>query len=132
MDSYKPPHIDFIQTQLPALTQSYEKTKVPARIINTSIGHQMAPGNGMEAESIKGGPSRDAWLKKTAGFMGPWCVFPSLSLSPHTFTHVDRSWLYGQSKMGILFISNYFAKKHSDVLVSCAVHPNGVRTELSR
>ncbi|KAJ7136814.1 hypothetical protein C8R44DRAFT_868920 [Mycena epipterygia] len=107
-------HFFLTQLLLPALTQSYKKTNVPARIINTSsIGHQMAPGNGMEAKSIKGGPAHDAWLKKTGGFMGTWR-------------------LYAQSKMGILFISNYFAKKHSDVLVSCAVHSNGVRTELGR
>ncbi|KAJ7182289.1 NAD(P)-binding protein [Mycena crocata] len=40
--------------------------------------------------------------------------------------------LYGQSKIGNIIISNYFARMHSDVLVSCALHPGNIRTELSR
>ncbi|KAJ7679478.1 NAD-P-binding protein [Mycena polygramma] len=100
-------HFFFTELLLPALTKSYEETKVPARIINTSSnGHSFAPGIGMEFESLKGGPERDAWL----GFRT----------------------LYGESKIGNLFVSNYFAKTHKDVLVSCGLHPGGIRTELQR
>jgi hypothetical protein len=44
----------------------------------------------------------------------------------------DGRALYGESKIGNIFISNYFAKTHADVLVSCALHPGGIRTELQR
>ncbi|KAJ7606323.1 hypothetical protein FB45DRAFT_1041349 [Roridomyces roridus] len=40
--------------------------------------------------------------------------------------------LYGQSKMGNILASNYWAKTHSDVLVSCAVHPGTIKSELLR
>ncbi|KAJ6476546.1 NAD-P-binding protein, partial [Mycena vitilis] len=95
-------HFFFTELLLPALTKSYEETQVPARVINTSSsGHSFAPGIGMEFESLKGGPERDAAL-------------------------------YGESKIGNLFVSNYFAKTHKDVLVSCGLHPGGIRTELQR
>ncbi|KAJ7679461.1 hypothetical protein DFH06DRAFT_1316364 [Mycena polygramma] len=107
-------HFFFTELLLPALTKSYEERKVPARVINTSsYGHIFAPGTGMEFESLKGGPQRDAWVKQKGSFKAPWA-------------------LYGESKMGNLFISNYFAKAHKDVLVSCGLHPDGIKTELQR
>ncbi|KAJ7701945.1 hypothetical protein B0H17DRAFT_1045166 [Mycena rosella] len=36
------------------------------------------------------------------------------------------------SKLGNIFISNYFAQKYSDILVSTAVHPGLISTELGR
>ncbi|KAJ7265545.1 hypothetical protein C8J57DRAFT_1329908 [Mycena rebaudengoi] len=84
------------------------------RVINTSsIGHQMAPNAGVELESLMGGPSRDAWLKKNGSFMAPWR-------------------LYGESKLGNILVSNYFARVHSEVLVSTTVHPGGIRSKLGR
>ncbi|KAJ6620241.1 hypothetical protein B0H10DRAFT_2175766 [Mycena sp. CBHHK59/15] len=57
---------------LPALKASYEESKIPARVINTSsMGHQFAPSTGIEFVSLKGGPERDAWVKKAGSFMGP-------------------------------------------------------------
>ncbi|KAJ7205901.1 hypothetical protein C8J57DRAFT_1404980, partial [Mycena rebaudengoi] len=83
------------------------------RVINTSsIGHQMALNAGVELESLMRGPSRDAWLKKNGSFMAPWR-------------------LYGESKLGNILVSNYFARVHSEVLVSTAVHPGGIRSKLS-
>ncbi|KAJ7100925.1 NAD(P)-binding protein [Mycena belliarum] len=104
-------HFFLTELLIPALTRSYEETKVPARILNTSsIGHELAPGDGVDFASLKGGPERDAWLKATGD-----------------------SWkLYGESKMGNVFISNYFATKHADVLVSCAVHPGGIKSDIGR
>ncbi|KAJ7455112.1 NAD-P-binding protein [Mycena latifolia] len=102
-------HFFFTELLIPALTKSYEESKIPARVLNTSsIGHQLAPGDGIEFISLKGGPERDAWVKKAGGR------------------------LYGESKIGNVFISNYFTKKYADVLVSCAVHPGAIRTELGR
>ncbi|KAJ6557546.1 NAD-binding protein [Mycena capillaripes] len=96
------------------LTELLVETKIPARVLHTSSsGHAFAPGNGMEFESLKDGSERDAWVKKKGSFKGPWA-------------------LYGESKIGNIFISNYFAKTHSDVLVSCALHPGGIKTELQR
>ncbi|KAF8195273.1 hypothetical protein K438DRAFT_1673984 [Mycena galopus ATCC 62051] len=107
-------HFFFTELLLPALTRSYQETKVPARIIHTSSsGHTFAPGTGMEFVSLKGGPERDAWVKKAGAFQAPWQ-------------------LYGESKIGNIFISNYFARTHSDVLVSCALHPGGIKTDLQR
>ncbi|KAJ6576968.1 NAD-P-binding protein [Mycena vulgaris] len=100
--------------EIPALTKSYDETKSPARLVHTSsIGHQMAPGDGMEYASLKGKPECDAWLKTTGTFTAPWR-------------------LYGESKIGNILISNSFANHYSDVLVSCAVHPGGINTELAR
>ncbi|KAJ6583219.1 hypothetical protein B0H10DRAFT_2235068 [Mycena sp. CBHHK59/15] len=73
----------------------------------------MAPGNSIEFVSLKGGPEHSTWVKKAGSFMGPWR-------------------LYGKTKIGNIFISNYFAKKYLDVLVSCALHSSGIKTELPR
>ncbi|KAJ7096996.1 hypothetical protein C8R43DRAFT_262420 [Mycena crocata] len=99
---------------LPALTKSYEENQVPARVIHTtSVGASFAPGNGIDFVSLKGGPERNAWLAKVGSFKGPWN-------------------LYGESKLGNILVSNYFAKTHSDVLVSCSVHPGGIKSDLQR
>ncbi|KAJ7909046.1 hypothetical protein B0H13DRAFT_2330750 [Mycena leptocephala] len=107
-------HFLFTELLLPALTKSYDETKVPARVLHTSSTmHNNAPGNGIEFVSVKGGSERDAWVKKKGNLM-------------------VRVPLYGQSKLGNILISNYFAKAHSAILVSCAVHPGPIKTELSR
>ncbi|KAF7332842.1 Short-chain dehydrogenase/reductase family protein [Mycena venus] len=96
-------HFFFTELLLPALTKSYEETQVPARVIHTSsAGHAFAPGNGIDFVSLKGGPERDAWVNKKGNLM-------------------SRAALYGESKIGNIIISNYFAKTHSAVLVSCAL-----------
>ncbi|KAJ7025649.1 NAD-P-binding protein [Mycena alexandri] len=107
-------HFFFTELLLPALARSHAETNTPARIINTSSsGHEFAPGDGIDFVSLKGGPGRDAWIKKKGSFFARWG-------------------LYGESKLGNILISNYFAKAHSDVLVSCALHPGGIKTELQR
>ncbi|KAJ7714900.1 NAD-P-binding protein [Mycena metata] len=107
-------HFFFTELLLPALAKSYAESNTPARIINTSSsGHQFAPGDGMDFVSLKGGPARDAWIKKKGDFFGRWG-------------------LYGESKLGNILVSNYFAKAHSNILVSCALHPGGIKTELQR
>ncbi|KAJ7116270.1 hypothetical protein C8R43DRAFT_1137945 [Mycena crocata] len=47
-------------------------------------------------------------------------------------TGIDFVRLYGESKLGNVLIANHWAKKHSDVLVSCALHPGSVRTGLQK
>ncbi|KAJ7482828.1 NAD(P)-binding protein [Mycena galericulata] len=108
-------HFFLTELLIPAFTRSFEESKVPARVINTSSspGHKFAPGNGMNFASLKGGPERDAWVKKAGRFLGPWQ-------------------LYGESKLGNIYISNYFAKTYSGALVSCALHPGRIKTELTR
>ncbi|KAJ6577009.1 NAD-P-binding protein [Mycena vulgaris] len=57
-------HFFLTELLVSALTKSYEKTKVPARVIHTSsAGHEFG---------LKGGPERDAWVKNTGGFIAPW------------------------------------------------------------
>ncbi|KAF7374115.1 Short-chain dehydrogenase/reductase family protein [Mycena sanguinolenta] len=107
-------HFFLTELLLPALIKSSQENKIPTRIINTSSsGHEFAPGNGMDFVSLKGGPERDAWVKKKGGFFARWQ-------------------LYGESKIGNIFVSNYFARTYSDALVSCALHPGGIKTELQR
>ncbi|KAJ7278985.1 NAD(P)-binding protein [Mycena rebaudengoi] len=98
---------------LPALTASYDESKTPARVINTSSDLHNQLSSGIEFASLTAGPERDAWVKKAGSFMGPMK-------------------LYGESKLGNIFVSNYFAKTHSDVLVSCALHPGIIKTNLNR
>ncbi|KAJ7743583.1 NAD(P)-binding protein [Mycena metata] len=108
-------HFFLTELLLPALSKSSQETGVPARVVNTSsIGHRLlAPKLGVELDSLEAGPERDAWLKKTGSSMSPWR-------------------LYGQSKMGNVLISNYFARTYSKFLVSCALDPGGIQTELDR
>ncbi|KAJ7312961.1 hypothetical protein DFH08DRAFT_896300 [Mycena albidolilacea] len=107
-------HFFLTELLLPALSASHRASQIPARVIHTSsAGHIFAPGRGIEFASLKGGPGRDAWLKAAGNFKGSWK-------------------LYGESKLGNIIVSNHFAKKHSDVLVSCALHPGAIRTDLVR
>ncbi|KAJ7051079.1 hypothetical protein C8F01DRAFT_1067277 [Mycena amicta] len=91
---------------LPALRNASTDT-VPARVIHTaSEAHKLAPGRGVEFESIKDAPERTEWLK--------------------------RQRLYGQSKLANIFVANHFAKTYPDILVSCSVHPGLIQSELGR
>ncbi|KAF7350730.1 Short-chain dehydrogenase/reductase family protein [Mycena sanguinolenta] len=103
-------HFFLTELLIPALNVS---RSAPARIINlSSSGHRNAPpGTGIEFDSLNGGEQRDSWIAKWGN------VAPTL--------------LYGQSKLGNILISNHFAAKY-DTLVSTALHPGGIRTELRR
>jgi hypothetical protein len=46
--------------------------------------------------------------------------------------NINARKLYAESKLGNIFVSNYFAKTHSSVLVSCALHPGVIKTDVSR
>ncbi|KAJ6459649.1 NAD-binding protein [Mycena sanguinolenta] len=108
-------HYFLTELLLPALTSSHEATKLPARIINTSSdGHKQAcPGTGIDFVSLVGGPARDAWLKKLSSSAAGW--------------HVSS-----KSKLGNIILSNHFSKTYPGVLVSCALHPGSVRTDLQK
>ncbi|KAJ7065637.1 NAD-P-binding protein [Mycena amicta] len=110
-------HYFLTELLLPALLKSHLVTSRPARIVHTSSSiHAFAPtpGPGIDFPSLKGGPERDAWVATKGSFRGRWA-------------------LYGESKLGNILISNHYADKYSkDVLVSCAVHPGAVKTELQR
>ncbi|KAJ7053061.1 hypothetical protein C8F01DRAFT_1168813 [Mycena amicta] len=98
---------------LPALRKAATDT-VPARVIHVSSGaHPLAPGRGVEFASIKDSPEREAWLKSKTKLLVSWR-------------------LYGQSKIGNIFLGNHFAKTYPDFLVSCSLHPGGIRSELQR
>ncbi|KAJ7481813.1 NAD-binding protein [Mycena latifolia] len=108
-------HFFFTELLIPALRAAHAASGVPARVVTTSSwGHNFAPKpTGFEMESLKQSKARDAQLKKWGGLMAPWR-------------------LYGQSKLGNIVISNYFAHKYGDFLVSTAVHPGFISTELGR
>ncbi|KAJ6464066.1 NAD(P)-binding protein [Mycena sanguinolenta] len=114
-------HFFFTELLLPALLKSHAETGIRARIMHTtSIGHNLAPGKrGIEFESLKGGPERDAWVTKAGKTMRPWSL--------------PVSWrFYGESKLGNILVANYFAHKYGDALVSTSVHPGPIKTELGR
>ncbi|KAJ7276846.1 hypothetical protein C8J57DRAFT_1584218 [Mycena rebaudengoi] len=103
-------HFFMTELLIPALTASQKASNVPARVINTSSsGHKFAPAGTIEFDSLLGGPARDALIKKWGSSRAPWS-------------------LYGEGKLGNIIVSNYLAKSHSDILVSCALHPGGIRT----
>ncbi|KAF7343514.1 Short-chain dehydrogenase/reductase family protein [Mycena sanguinolenta] len=107
-------HFFLTELLLPALLQSHADTGTRARVMHTSsIGHTFAPGRGIEFESLKGGEERDEWVKSAGGTMGPWR-------------------LYGESKLGNILVSNYFAREYGDKIVSSALHPGSIRSELNR
>ncbi|KAJ7111798.1 hypothetical protein C8R44DRAFT_632395 [Mycena epipterygia] len=100
-------HFFLTELLIPALSVPSKSGGPPARIINvSSSGHRNAPpGPGIEFASLKGGKERDSWID---------------------------SQLYGQSKLGNILVSNHFAEKYKSILVSTALHPGGIRTELRR
>ncbi|KAJ7612617.1 hypothetical protein FB45DRAFT_301957 [Roridomyces roridus] len=109
-------HLFFTELLLPALTKSSEHNKVPARVINTSSRMHTslsAPLSGVDLVTVKGGPERDLWVKKAGKLGAPLG-------------------LYGQSKFIIISVSNYWAKRYPDVLVSCAVNPGGSKSDIAR
>ncbi|KAJ7114938.1 NAD-P-binding protein [Mycena epipterygia] len=107
-------HFMLTELLLPVFAASHAHFSVPARIIHTSsTGHNRAPPRAIFFDAVKGGPKRDALVKKWGKLTAPWT-------------------LYGASKLGTLIISNHYAKTHADVLVSCAVHPGLVRSGIQR
>ncbi|KAF7352158.1 NAD(P)-binding protein [Mycena venus] len=101
-------------TNIPALRSSHVARGLPARVINlSSWAHNLAPApTGFVLDTLRDGEMRNKQTKKW-GMLAPWR-------------------LYGQSKLGNLLISNYFAREYSDILVSCAVHPGFISTDLGQ
>ncbi len=105
-------HYVFTTLLLPALQRSTAATGLKARVIHTSSsGHVNAPGDGVQFDTLTPGPARDAAVKKWGGIMAPWTLF-------------------GQSKMGVALVANWLDRKHGGVVVSCALHPGLVHSEL--
>ncbi|KAJ7463601.1 hypothetical protein FB451DRAFT_1180084 [Mycena latifolia] len=65
-------HFLFTELLLPALAKSRKESHIPARIINTSVGHFDAPDAGIAFATRKGGSERDAMLKTWCTFRAPW------------------------------------------------------------
>ncbi|KAJ6511531.1 NAD-P-binding protein [Mycena vitilis] len=108
-------HFSFTELLIPALRASHSASGIPARVINVSSwGHNLAPKpTGFAMDTLKGGKARDHQIKKWGSMMAPLR-------------------LYGQSKLGNILISNYFARQYGGILVSCAVHPGFISTDLGR
>ncbi|KAJ7789855.1 NAD(P)-binding protein [Mycena olivaceomarginata] len=118
-------------TNLPALTASHAHSSVRARIINiSSSAYSVSPKRGIFFDAIKGGPTRDALVKKWGNTIAPWRVHNVHSFDT-IFDALGRN-LYGASKAGNILLSNHYAKNHSDVLVSCALHPGYIQSGLQR
>ncbi|KAJ7745823.1 NAD(P)-binding protein [Mycena maculata] len=85
-------------------------------------------------DAVKGGPARDALVKKWGKMGAPWYVpphshYPHLSCLPSLIRTRN---LYGASKLGNIIISNYYARTHADVLVSCSLHPGLIHSGIQR
>ncbi|KAJ7476685.1 NAD(P)-binding protein [Mycena latifolia] len=107
-------HFMFTELLLPALTASHAHFSIPARIINTSsTGHTVAPAREIFFMTLKGGPERDALVKKWGKLVAPWN-------------------LYGASKLGNIIMSDHYAMNHADVLVSCSLHPGLIKSGIQR
>ncbi len=97
---------------LSSLRASTKLSGTKARIVHTSSdGHKMAPGAGIEYDSLKAGPARDAKVKAWGATSAPWA-------------------LYGQSKMGNVLYANWLDRHHGDDVVSSSVHPGMLDTNL--
>ncbi|KAJ7438006.1 NAD(P)-binding protein [Mycena galericulata] len=124
-------HFFLTELLLPALTESHAHFSAPARIIHTSsTGHILTPKRDIFFDAVKGGPARDALAKKWDGI---WYVFflPKSRL-PSILAHASRRKFYGASKLGNIIVSDYYAQNHSDILVSCSLHPGLIRSGLQR
>nr|GAT49936.1 short-chain dehydrogenase/reductase family protein [Mycena chlorophos] len=105
-------HYLFTKLLLPALSASHAATNTPSRVIFcASSTHTRAPG--VQFDSLKGGPKRDAWVAVQWSFFVGWI-------------------LYAQSKLIGIILTNHLAKTHSDVLVATSVHPGSINSELKR
>ncbi|KAJ7173062.1 NAD-P-binding protein [Mycena crocata] len=107
-------HFFFTELLIPALRASHAATGVRARVVNVaSWGHNVAPkSTGIVVETLKQSEARNQQIKK-------WGMLAPLRL-------------YGQSKLGNILVSNHLAREYSDILVSCAVHPGFISTDLGR
>ncbi|KAJ6530779.1 NAD-P-binding protein [Mycena capillaripes] len=90
-------HYFLTELLLPALIASHEHDSVPARIIHTSsAAHTLAPARSSFFSAVKGSLARKTAIKKWGG-MRALC------------------------KLGNIIVSGHYAKKYSDILVSCAL-----------
>ncbi|KAF8575904.1 NAD-P-binding protein [Ramaria rubella] len=107
-------HYFFTMLLMPALKRSTTHYNIKARVITTSsFMHEMAPGpTGINWEILKGGAARDKAIKKL-GMSSHWKV-------------------YALSKIGAVFLSNILVEDYGDTVVSCALHPGGLSTDLQQ
>ncbi|KAI5476221.1 short-chain dehydrogenase/reductase SDR family protein [Pseudohyphozyma bogoriensis] len=100
---------------LPALKRVKEVTGRRARVLTTtSAGHELAPGKtGIIYEELKGGEVRDANIKKRGKIAAPWV-------------------LYGASKFGNVLMARILDRDHGNAIMSCVVHPGGLKSEIHR
>ncbi|KAJ7679500.1 NAD(P)-binding protein [Mycena polygramma] len=107
-------HFFLTELLLPAFTAAHAHSSAPARIINTtSTGHTRAPAREVVFDAVKGGPQRDALIKKWARVTAPWN-------------------LYGASKLGNIIMSDYYTENYPGVLVSCSLHPGLIKSGIQR
>jgi len=96
---------------LPSLCASTAVTGIKARVVHTSSdGHAMAPGAGIEWDSLKVGAERDGRVRGW-GMMAAWT-------------------LYGQSKMGNVLYAKWLNRRHGANVVSSSIHPGILDTNL--
>ncbi|KAK4052515.1 hypothetical protein OIO90_004282 [Microbotryomycetes sp. JL221] len=105
----------FLLTKIlrPCLEAGANNSGQRSRIVNTSsyLHQNAAPTpTGIDFDTFQGGPKRDAAVQKL----------------PNT----PIAGLYGQSKLGNIFISDEFAEWNPNLIHSCAVHPGIIRSNL--
>ncbi|KAJ7198051.1 NAD-P-binding protein [Mycena haematopus] len=100
-------HFFFTELLVPALLKSHAETGIRARILHISSSAHIWPQGSAEL-SLKASRAGRSGMS-----VGPWR-------------------LYGESKLGNILVSNYFARIHGNALVSCSLHPGHVQTEIER
>jgi len=99
---------------LPALQRSTALTGAKARVVHTaSAGYAGAPAAGVEYVTLTPSAARDALLAKWGRLMAPWTLF-------------------GQSKLGVVLVANWFERVHGGEVVSCSVHPGFVHSRAGK
>ncbi|KAL0947377.1 hypothetical protein HGRIS_013493 [Hohenbuehelia grisea] len=98
-------HFCFTTQLLPILTSTARSTGRPVRVVNvSSAGHRLA--NTIDFETLKNTPKR---------------------------VSAGTTYLYNQSKLGNILFSNELARRYADQgIVSTALHPGNLKTELQR
>ncbi|TFY83957.1 hypothetical protein EWM64_g63 [Hericium alpestre] len=108
-------HFFFTTLLMPALLRAAKSGANPthkARIIHIS-------SNGHELFTVPGGVDWDSLKKDDEALAAR--------------NKLGKYKLYGQSKLGNILLSNEFARRYGDQgIVSIAVHPGGIRTDLQR
>lgn len=110
----------------------------------SSEGHRNMPGDGFNFAIFKGGPERDSIIGEWSEFVAPWYLYGASKMVSCATAHIQRRETllspctlscraYGAIlAQGNIAISNILHRYHGTEVMSCALHPGGVKTSVLR